>query len=189
MNRDNQPVFNANRKVANYKDFSADVEEKKLGKVRRSFQPNSDRQNFPSNDRNEFDPITRKITQVTLPEVEDKLDAIEQDKIVENNQWKMTPNTRKYYDMLSKISDHLKKQLDASPQDTKDKFADMAEKFEGLGKDSQGNPIANGFWVNNEHIIKTYTLITLIENANKFFEVVEDYKKKSQNAPSGDNIL
>lgn len=152
MNRDNQPVFNANRKVANYKDFSADVAKEKLGKVRRSFQP-------------------------------------EQDKIVENNQWNMTPNTKKYYDMLSKISDHLKKQLDASPQDTKDKFADMAEKFEGLGKDSQGNPIANGFWVNNEHIIKKYTLITLIENANKFFEVVEDYKKKSQNAPSGDNIL
>jgi hypothetical protein len=84
MNRDNQPVFNANRKVANYKDFSADVEKEKLGKVRRSFQPNSDRQNFPSNDRNEFDPITRKITQVTLPEVEDKLDAIEQDEKNEN---------------------------------------------------------------------------------------------------------
>jgi hypothetical protein len=79
MNRDNQPVFNANRKVANYKDFSADVEKEKLGKVRRSFQPNSDRQNFPSNDRNEFDPITRKVTQVTLPEVEDKIDAIEED--------------------------------------------------------------------------------------------------------------
>lgn len=79
MNRDNQPVFNANRKVANYKDFSADVEKEKLGKIRRSFQPNSDRQNFPSNDRNEFDPITRKVTQVTLPEVEDKIDAIEQD--------------------------------------------------------------------------------------------------------------
>lgn len=84
MNRDNQPVFNVNRKVANYKDFSADVEKEKLGKVRRSFQPNSDRQNFPSNDRNEFDPITRKITQVTLPEVEDKLDAIEQDEKNEN---------------------------------------------------------------------------------------------------------
>ena len=84
MNRDNQPVFNVNRKVANYKDFSADVEKEKLGKVRRSFQPNSDRQNFPSNDRNEFDPITRKITQVTLPEVEDKLDTIEQDEKNEN---------------------------------------------------------------------------------------------------------
>jgi hypothetical protein len=78
MNRDNQPVFNVNRKVANYKDFSADVEKEKLGKVRRSFQPNSDRQNFPSNDRNEFDPITRKITQVTLPEVEDKLKSLEE---------------------------------------------------------------------------------------------------------------
>lgn len=84
MNRDNQPVFNTNRKVANYKDFSADVEKEKLGKVRRSFQPNSDRQNFPSNDRNEFDPITRKITQVTLPEVEDKLKSLEETNENEN---------------------------------------------------------------------------------------------------------
>ena len=170
MNRDNQPVFNVNRKVANYKDFS--VEKEKLGKVRRSFQPNSDRQNFPSNDRNEFDPITRKITQVTLPEVEDKL---EQDKIVENNQWNMTENTRKYYD---KLSDHLKKELDASPQDIKDKFAKMAEEFEGLGNDSQGNPIADGFWKNNKHITQKYTrIMELIENAYSFFRVV------AQNAP------
>ena len=79
MNRDNQPVFNTDRKVVNFKNFSKDVEKEKLGKIRRSFQPNSDRQNFPSNDRNEFDPITRKVTQVTLPEVNDKIDAIEQD--------------------------------------------------------------------------------------------------------------
>ncbi len=182
MNRDNQPVFNANRKVANYKDFSADVAKKKLGKVRRSFQPNSDRQNFPQNDRNEFDPITRKITQVTLPEVEDKL---EQDKIVENNQWNMTENTRKYYDMLSKISDHLKKDLDASPQDIKEKFAEMAEKFEGLGNDSKGKPIADGFWKNNEHIVKGYKIIIeLIENANRFFEQVDSFKN-AQNASRG----
>jgi hypothetical protein len=80
MNRDNQPVFNTDRKVVNFKNFSKDVEKEKLGKIRRSFQPNSDRQNFTTNDRNEFDPITRKVTQVTLPEVEDKIDAIEQDK-------------------------------------------------------------------------------------------------------------
>lgn len=172
MNRDNQPVFNANRKVANFKDFSADVEKEKLGKVRRSFQPNSDRQNFPQNDRNEFDPITRKVTQVTLPEVEDKL---EQDKIVENNQWNMTENTRKYYDMLS---NHLKRDLDASPQDIKDKFAEMAEKFEKLGDDSKGNPIADGFWKNNKHIVEKYRyIIELIENAYSFFRVV------AQNAP------
>ena len=152
MNRDNQPVFNANRKVANFKDFSADVEKEKLGKVRRSFQPNSDRQNFPQNDRNEFDPITRKVTQVTLPEVKDKLDAIEQDKIVENNQLDMTENTRKYYNMLS---DRLKKELDASPQEMV-KFAKMADEFERLGNDSQGKPIADGFWMNNKHITGKY---------------------------------
>lgn len=176
MNRDNQPVFNANRKVANFKDFSADVEKEKLGKVRRSFQPNSDRQNFPQNDRNEFDPITRKVTQVTLPEVKDKLDAIEQDKIVENNQWEMTENTRKYYNMLS---DRLKKELDASPWEIKEEFAEMADKFEKLGDDSQGNPIADGFWVNNWRITQEYTRIgELMQNAYSFFRVVQAWKKE-----------
>ena len=178
MNRDNQPVFNANRKVANFKDFSADVEKDKLGKVRRSFQPNSDRQNFPQNDRNEFDPITRKVTQVTLPEVEDKLDTIEQDKIVENtrdDKGRNISTINKYY---GKLPYHLKKELDASPQDIKEEFADMAEEFEGLGNDSQGNPIADGFWKNNKHITQKYTrIMELIENAYSFFRVV------AQNAP------
>ena len=178
MNRDNQPVFNANRKVANFKDFSADVEKEKLGKVRRSFQPNSDRQNFPQNDRNEFDPITRKVTQVTLPEVEDKLDAIEQDKIVENtrdDKGRNIATINKYYRMLS---NHLMRELAASPWEIKDKFADMAEEFEELGNDSQGNPIADGFWKNNKHITEKYkSIMELIENAYSFFRVV------AQNAP------
>ena len=77
--KDNTPTYNVNRKVVNFWDFAnnLEAEKEKLKKVKRSFQPNSDRQNFPSNTRNEFDPITRKITAYTEDEVDDKLDQIE----------------------------------------------------------------------------------------------------------------
>jgi len=70
--KDNTPTYNVNRKVANFGDFTAniDAEKEKLQKVKRSFQPNSDRQSFPSNTRNEFNPVTRKITAYTEDEVE-----------------------------------------------------------------------------------------------------------------------
>ncbi len=78
--KDNTPTYNVNRKVANFGDFTSniDAEKEKLQKVKRSFQPNSDRQNFPSNTRNEFNPVTRKITAYTEDEVEDYLDEIEE---------------------------------------------------------------------------------------------------------------
>ncbi len=78
--KDNTPTYNVNRKVVNFGDFTSniDAEKEKLQKVKRSFQPNSDRQNFPSNTRNEFNPVTRKITAYTEDEVEDYLDEIEE---------------------------------------------------------------------------------------------------------------
>lgn len=71
--------YNVNSKVRNFGDFCAnwEAEKEKLKKVKRSFQPNSDRQNFVSNTRNEFDPITRKITAFTEDEIEDKLDSMD----------------------------------------------------------------------------------------------------------------
>jgi hypothetical protein len=77
--KDNTPTYNVNRKVVNFGDFAnnLEAEKEKLKKVKRSFQPNSDRQNFPSNTRNEFDPITRKITAYTEDEIDDKLAQIE----------------------------------------------------------------------------------------------------------------
>ena len=75
MNRDNTPTFNVNSKVRNFGDFcnNWEDEKQKLKKVKRSYQKNSDRQSFPTNTRNEFDPITRKITAYTEEEVEDKI--------------------------------------------------------------------------------------------------------------------
>lgn len=76
--KDNQPTFNVNRKVVNFKDFSADSEKERLEKTKRSFKPNSDEQQYTTNTRNEYDHVTHKITAVTKDEVEDKLDAIEE---------------------------------------------------------------------------------------------------------------
>lgn len=72
--------YNTNSKVVNFSNFCNNwqSEKEKLKKVKRSFQPNSDRQNFTTNTRNEFDPITRKITNYTEDEVEDTLDKMEE---------------------------------------------------------------------------------------------------------------
>jgi len=76
MNRDNQPTFNVNRKIANFSDFASNKET--LKKAELQTKPNSEDQQHIGNDRNEFDPNTHKVTQVTPDEVKDKLDAIEE---------------------------------------------------------------------------------------------------------------
>lgn len=65
------------KKVKGFEDFQREGEKENLKKIKRSFKPNSDQQQFTTNTRNEFDEDTRKITAVTKDEVKDKLDAIE----------------------------------------------------------------------------------------------------------------
>ena len=76
MNRDNQPTFNVNRKIVNFSDFGTNKDSLKKAKLQT--KPNSEDQQHIGNDRNEFDPNTHKVTQVTPDEVKDKLDAIEE---------------------------------------------------------------------------------------------------------------
>jgi len=64
------------KKVKGFEDYNIEVEKEKLQKIKRSFVPNSDQQQFTTNTRNEFDEKTRKITAITKDEVEDKLDHI-----------------------------------------------------------------------------------------------------------------
>ena len=77
--KDINPTYNVNRKVANFGDFTSniDAEKEKLKKVKRSFTPNSDRQQFVRNSRTEYNPVTHKLTDYTEGEVEDKIKAIE----------------------------------------------------------------------------------------------------------------
>jgi uncharacterized protein YktA (UPF0223 family) len=72
--------YNTNSKVTNFSDFcnNWESEKEKLKDVKRSFQPNSDRQNHTTDTRNEFNPVTRKITAYTKDEVEDALDNMEE---------------------------------------------------------------------------------------------------------------
>ena len=78
--KDNTPTYNVNRKVANFGDFTSniDAEKEKLKKVKRSFTPNSDGQQFVRNSRTEYNPVTHKLTDYTEGEVEDKIKAIEE---------------------------------------------------------------------------------------------------------------
>ena len=78
--KDINPTYNVNRKVANFGDFTSniDVEKEKLKKVKRSFTPNSDKQQFVRNSRTEYNPVTHKLTDYTEGEVEDKIKAIEE---------------------------------------------------------------------------------------------------------------
>jgi hypothetical protein len=66
------------KKVKGFEDFNIEGEKEKLQKIKRSFKPNSDQQQFTTNTRNEFDETTRKITAVTKDEVDDKLKSLEE---------------------------------------------------------------------------------------------------------------
>jgi hypothetical protein len=78
--KDSNPTYNVNRKVANFGDFTSNIhaEKEKLKKVKRSFTPNSDGQQFVRNSRTEYNPVTHKLTDYTEGEVEDKIKAIEE---------------------------------------------------------------------------------------------------------------
>ena len=75
--KDNQPTFNlSNRKVANFKDFATDKE--KLSKADLQRKPNSEDQQHIGNKRTEYNPVTHKLTDYSVDEVEDRLDSIEE---------------------------------------------------------------------------------------------------------------
>ena len=80
--KDNQPTFNVgNRKVVNFKDYlqNKDVEKAKLTKAHLQSKPNSEDQQHPGNTRSEYNPVTHKLTDYSVDEIEDTLDAMEEE--------------------------------------------------------------------------------------------------------------
>ncbi len=75
--KDNQPTFNVNRKVVNFKDFSSDKE--KLERDILQSKPNSEEQQHIGNKRTEYNQVTHKLTDYSVDEIEDTLDAIEEE--------------------------------------------------------------------------------------------------------------
>ena len=77
--KDNTPTYNVNRKVVNFGDFCKTYEEPKLKKMKRQTTPNSDeRQKLPGNFKQKFNPVTRKIDNLSPAEVDDRLDRLEE---------------------------------------------------------------------------------------------------------------
>ena len=74
--KDNQPTFNVNRKVVNFKDFLTDKE--KLAKANLQRKPNSEDQQHIGNKRTEYNPVTHKLTDYSDDEIKDRLDSIEE---------------------------------------------------------------------------------------------------------------
>ena len=112
------------KKVKGFEDFNIEGEKEKLQKIKRSFKPNSDQQQY-TNTRNEFDETTRKITAVTKDEVDDKLDAIK--KFSEEFDWDEVLNKNREEGEMDEWSE-LEKDMLA-----------LADKYSGkFGVDSYG---------------------------------------------------
>ena len=113
------------KKVKGFEDFNIEGEKEKLQKIKRSFKPNSDQQQYTTNTRNEFDEDTRKITAVTKDEVDDKLDAIK--KFSEEFDWDEVLNKNREEGEMDEWSE-LEKDMLA-----------LADKYSGkFGVDSYG---------------------------------------------------
>jgi hypothetical protein len=70
--------YNTNRKVVNFKDFSAEGEKEELQKVRRSTKPNSEDQQYIGNSRYKFNKVTRKMDDLSPDMIDDSIEAIEE---------------------------------------------------------------------------------------------------------------
>ncbi len=113
------------KKVKGFEDYNIEAEKERLQKIKRSFVPNSDQQQFTTNTRNEFDEKTRKITAVTKDEVEDKLDHIK--KFSEEFDWDEVLNKNREEGEMDEW-DALEKDMMA-----------IADKYSGkFGPDSYG---------------------------------------------------
>ena len=77
--KDNQPTFNVNRKVVNFKDFLANpaAEKEELEKVKRSTRPTNDEdQKLIGNFRFKFNNTTRKMDDLSPDMIDDKIESI-----------------------------------------------------------------------------------------------------------------
>lgn len=79
--KDNQPTFNVNRKVVNFKDFLANpnAEKEELKKMNRQNKPNTDdQQKNMANSRYKFNNTTRKMDDLSPDEIKDSIEEFEE---------------------------------------------------------------------------------------------------------------
>lgn len=77
--KDNTPTFNVNRRIVSFKDFKKEDEKQELQKIKRSIDPNTpDEQQNIGNTKYKFNKVTRKMDDMSIDEIDDSLDAIEE---------------------------------------------------------------------------------------------------------------
>lgn len=77
--KENTPTFNVNRSVVNFNDFCKTCEEPKLKKMKRQRKSNTtDTQQHIGNFNQKFNPVTRKIDNLSPAEVDDRLEELEE---------------------------------------------------------------------------------------------------------------
>jgi histidinol dehydrogenase len=76
----NTPNYNTNRKVVNFGDFCDNwrSEKEKLKSKKRSILNNSEVQQHVKNVKQYFDPVTRKWTDISKQEIQDKLEVLDE---------------------------------------------------------------------------------------------------------------
>ena len=114
--------------IKKFQDFDSKKDIDKLKTIKRSFQPNSDRQNLTTNTRNEFDPITLKITQYTEGEIDDKLDNIEEKKSEKFEDLEDCPSFNEFNKSISDLKKLTKKIQKELKRGTKSEIDDYIEK-------------------------------------------------------------
>ena len=114
--KDNQPTFNVgNRKVVNFKDYlqNKDAEKAKLTKAHLQSKPNSEDQQHPGNTRNEYNPVTHKLTDYSVDEIEDTLDDMQEETNERMKHIKRFNETNTYtYTLLNKNEEQIEIEAD-----------------------------------------------------------------------------
>ena len=78
----NTPTFNVDRKVANFHDFVSNTgaEKQELEDVKRSFRHEAGEvANIPNKSKYKWNKVTHKMDDVSKAQVQDRLDAIEEE--------------------------------------------------------------------------------------------------------------
>lgn len=71
--------------IVKFDDFKKEEEQGKLQDFKRGFTKNSDNQQFPRNVKSRFNDKTRKIDDLSIEEVDDKIEGLEESKINESS--------------------------------------------------------------------------------------------------------
>ena len=137
--KDNTPTFNINRKVVNFKDFSANpnAEKEELKKMDRQNKPNTDdQQKNMANSRYKFNNTTRKMDDLSPAEIEDKIDAIEELEEGVNNDalYAISDSFNKVKNEMNLLESRLKNARSEELQEYLNEFMNVRIGFDSLYK-------------------------------------------------------